>query len=56
LWAEAKGEQADLRREQSRKSVFVVLWFEEELGNKIVMGARIHGQDFCYKMINKVDE
>jgi hypothetical protein len=43
-------EQADQRREQSRKTnlekrkrVVTVLWFKEELRNKLVLGARSCG-------------
>jgi hypothetical protein len=58
-----RGEQADLRREKSRKTnlekrkrALAALWFEEELGNKLVMGVRSCWQGFRYKLINKDDE
>jgi hypothetical protein len=38
------------------KEHFAVLWFEEELGNKLVLGTRSHGQGFRYKLINEADE
>jgi hypothetical protein len=63
LWAEAGTEQPDLRREQSRKRniekrkrVVTTLWFEEELRNKLVMGARSGWHGFRYKLINEAIE
>jgi hypothetical protein len=56
-------EQADLRREQSRetnlekrKRAVTTLWFEEELRNKLVLGARSGWHGFRYRLINEVDE
>jgi hypothetical protein len=58
-----RGERADLRREQSRKSnlkkrkeCFAALWFEKELGNKLVLDVRSCWKGFRYKLINEADE
>jgi hypothetical protein len=55
--------EADLREEaesrdqsQEEKRVLASLRFEEELINKLVLGARSGWQGFHYKLINETDE
>jgi hypothetical protein len=43
-----KRETRSVKRAESKNSVFAVLWFEEELGHKLVLGVRIHGKGFRY--------
>jgi hypothetical protein len=60
LWAEERSrsvkraESKDQSREEKR--VLATLWFEEELRNKLVLGARSCWQGFHYKLINEADE
>jgi hypothetical protein len=57
-WAEVeKGEKAELK-DQSReeKRALAALWFEEELGNKLILGARSCWQGFHLKLVNEADE
>jgi len=42
--------------QKKRKEFFAALWFEKELGNKLVLDVRIWGQGFHYKLINKTGE
>jgi hypothetical protein len=56
LWVEEKKRASGSAKRAESKECFVVLWFKEELGNKIVIGTRIHGYDFHYKMINEANE
>jgi hypothetical protein len=41
---------------EKRKRVVKILLFEEELDNKIFLGARSRWLGFHYKLINEVDE